>query len=77
MDFPLPYQLALGSVRRIFHPSYLSCLTLNFFPLMNRGLAIVFAEDPQGQVNGTDSEVRDPNWDKLCPIWNSLPDSEH
>ncbi|KAF8317282.1 laccase [Cantharellus anzutake] len=41
------------------------------------GLAVVFAEDPAGQVRGPQSQKHNKAWDQLCPIWDSLPDSEH
>ena len=40
---------------------------------MTRGLAIVFAEDPAGQVKGPQSVEQNEEWDQLCPIYYSLP----
>ncbi|KAF8335681.1 laccase precursor [Cantharellus anzutake] len=44
---------------------------------LGAGLAVVFAEDPAGQVKGPQSQKHTKAWDQLCPIWDSLPDSEH
>ena len=44
--------------------------------LINRGLGIVFAEDPAGQVKGPQSIHPGEDWYQLCPIYNALPDSD-
>jgi len=36
-----------------------------------RGLAVVFAEDPEGQRKGPDSIITNSEWENLCPIWNA------
>jgi len=41
-----------------------------------KGLAIVFVEDPAGQVKGSQSIHPTKEWDDLCPIYNALPDSD-
>lgn len=41
-----------------------------------RGLAIVFAEDTAGEVNGTDAIRPVDGWDELCRIWDSLPNPD-
>ncbi|KAF8335679.1 laccase [Cantharellus anzutake] len=44
---------------------------------LGKGLAVVFAEDPAGQVKGPQSQKHNKAWDQLCPIWDSIPDSDH
>ncbi|KAF8342651.1 laccase [Cantharellus anzutake] len=41
------------------------------------GLAIVFAENIAAQVNGTNSEIIDTEWEKLCPIYDALPSDDY
>lgn len=37
------------------------------------GLAVVFAEDTEGQVQGPGAIAPETDWDKLCPKWDALP----
>ncbi|THU81230.1 laccase [Dendrothele bispora CBS 962.96] len=37
------------------------------------GLAVVFAEDPEGQRSGPKSEIIKQEWLDLCPIYQALP----
>lgn len=37
------------------------------------GLAMVFAEDPAGMVNGNQNIVPTPQWQQLCNTYNALP----
>ncbi|KAF9459992.1 laccase [Collybia nuda] len=39
---------------------------------LEAGLAIVFAEDPKGQVSGPNAIETPKDWKDLCPKWNSL-----
>jgi len=41
----------------------------------SQGLAIVFAEDPEGIRNGTESAIIPPAWNNLCDAYNALPPS--
>jgi iron transport multicopper oxidase len=37
------------------------------------GLAVVFAEDPAGQVSGPKSLIIPDAWRQLCPAYLALP----
>lgn len=39
---------------------------------LEAGLAVIFAEDTQGQLSGGQSQIITPAWKDLCPTWNSL-----
>ncbi|KIJ44817.1 multicopper oxidase [Sphaerobolus stellatus SS14] len=54
-------------------PWFLHC-HLDFH--LEGGLAVVFAEDPNGIRSGPQSIQPNAQWQQLCQIYNSLPDSE-
>jgi len=37
------------------------------------GLAVVFAEDPEGARSGPKSQIIKQEWLDLCPIYQALP----
>ncbi|KAJ7509112.1 laccase [Mycena galericulata] len=39
---------------------------------LEAGLAVVFAEDPSGQIAGDSKEITPANWEALCPTWEAL-----
>lgn len=40
---------------------------------LEAGLAVVFAEDPEGMVDGPDSVIVTEEWQELCPAYRALP----
>ncbi len=75
MDFSLSYRLAPWEVRQIFIRTLYIVQKTQFNPLILRicrGLAIVFAEDTAGTVNGPESVKPNDDWKQLCPIWDSF-----
>ncbi|PFH47532.1 multicopper oxidase [Amanita thiersii Skay4041] len=43
---------------------------------LEAGLAVVFAEDPKGQVHGNESVEVDKAWKDLCPKWDSTKEGK-
>jgi iron transport multicopper oxidase len=39
---------------------------------LEAGLAVVFAEDPEGIISGPKSQKITDSWKELCPIWDGL-----
>lgn len=51
---------------------FIYTLTIDYAHTIASGLAIVFAEDPKGQISGTGAVEAPKDWKELCPKWESL-----